>query len=324
MMIPSQMFLSIVIPLYDEYENVSQLYHEIKEVVGGLKKSYEIIFVDDGSQDNTRSVLKELAHRDSSVRVICLRKNFGQSAAMAAGFKISRGDVVITMDGDMQNDPRDMVLLLEEIGRGYDVVSGWRKDRKDKLILRRIPSRIANQLVCSVTELQLHDTGCALKAFRKEVIERLRLYGELHRFIPALSKIEGASISEMVVNHRPRKYGKSKYNLNRTFRVLMDLSSLNLFIKYLKNPFRFFGKVGVWFFMLGLLESVWIGYYLFIKNTALADLNVLVTLFFLLWVTGFQFVFMGLVASLIVRTGNRKKGHPIASYLSYQNGDRDE
>ncbi len=324
MMTQSKMFLSIVIPLYDEYENVSQLYHEIKEVVGGLKETYEIIFVDDGSRDGSRSLLRELTHRDSSVRVVCLRKNFGQSAAIAAGFKISRGDIVITMDGDRQNDPRDMTRLLKEIEKGYDVVSGWRKDRKDKLFLRKIPSKIANRLICSVTELQLHDTGCALKAFRKEVIQRLRLYGELHRFIPALSKIEGARISEMVVNHRPRIYGKSKYNLSRTFRVLMDLSSLNLFIKYLKNPFRFFGKMGVWFFVLGLLESIWIGYYLFVEKTALADLNVLVTLFFLLWVTGFQFMFMGLVASLIVRTGGRREGHPIASCLSYQNGDRDE
>ena len=255
---------------------------------------------------------------------ICFRKNFGQSAAMAAGFKFSQGDIVITMDGDMQNDPRDITRLLEEIRKGYDVVSGWRKDRKDKLILRKIPSQIANRLICSVTELQLHDTGCALKAFRKEIIQRLRLYGELHRFIPALSKIEGAQISEIIVNHRPRKYGKSKYNISRTFRVLMDLSSLNLFIKYLRNPFRFFGKIGVWFFIMGLLELIWIGYYLFIKHTSLTDLNVLVTLFFLLWVAGFQFIFMGLVASLIVKTGNRKKNYPIVSCLSYRTGDGDE
>jgi glycosyltransferase involved in cell wall biosynthesis len=324
-MIPKQnIFLSVVIPLFDERENVFLLYHEIGTVLGELKKPYEIIFVDDGSNDGTRSVLKELAESDSTIRVILFRKNFGQSAAMAAGFKASRGDIVVTLDGDMQNDPRDILELLKEMEKGYDVVSGWRKDRKDKMFLRKIPSQIANWLICSVTDLPLHDTGCSLKAFRREVIQRLRLYGELHRFIPALSKIEGARISEIIVNHRPRRYGKSKYNLSRTFRVLMDLSSLNLFIKYLRNPLRFFGKIGVWFFLFGILGLLWMGYIIFIQKIQIVDLNVIMTLLFLLWVAGFQFMFIGFIANLIVRTGNRRKIFPLASFLSYQSGERDE
>ncbi len=319
-----KIFLSVVVPFYNEYDNAVPLYHEIRLVLDKLQKPYEMIFVDDGSKDGTRSVLKKLAESDPTVRTILFRKNFGQSAAIAAGFKASRGDVVVTMDGDMQNDPRDILELLKEMEKDYDVVSGWRKDRKDKMILRKIPSRIANWLICSVTDLPLHDTGCSLKAFRREVVQRLRLYGELHRFIPALSKIEGARISEIIVNHRPRRYGKSKYNISRTFRVLMDLSSLNLFIKYLRNPFRFFGKIGVWFFFFGIVGSLWMGYIIFIQKVQIVDLNVIMTVLFLLWVAGFQFIFIGFVANLIVRTGNRRKDYPLASFLSYRSGERDE
>jgi glycosyltransferase involved in cell wall biosynthesis len=297
--------ISVVVPIYNEKENVPILYHSIKDVLEELGKSYEMVFVDDGSNDGTREVLKDLASKDSKLKVILLRKNFGQSAAMAAGFRTSRGSVVIAMDGDLQNDPRDIPVLLKKMEEGYDVVSGWRKNRKDRLILRRIPSKIANRLICSVTDVRLHDTGCSLKAFRGEVIHRIRLYGELHRFIPALARIEGARISEVVVNHHPRRFGKSKYTITRTFRVILDLSSLNLFLKYLRNPLRFFGMIGVFFFILSLFGTFWLGYRMIASQVSLIELNVPVTLVFLLWIAGFQFLFIGLIASLIVKTGDR-------------------
>ena len=297
--------ISIVVPVYNEKENVTLLFQSIKEVLEDLGKSYEILFVDDGSIDGTRKILVDLCRNDTVLKGILLRRNFGQSAAMAAGFRASRGDIVVAMDGDFQNDPRDIPNLLKKIDQGFDVVSGWRKNRKDKLILRKIPSRIANLLICSITDVKLHDTGCSLKAFRKEVIQRIRLYGELHRFIPALARVEGARISEVVVNHYPRRFGKSKYNITRTFRVLMDLMTLNLFLKYLRNPLRFFGKIGILFVSLGFLGTGWVAYQIISSNLQLSEMNVLVTLVFLLWITGFQFIFLGLVASLIVKTGDR-------------------
>ena len=316
-------FLSVVVPVYNERENAPLLYQSIKDVVVRLNKSYEIIFIDDGSTDGTREILRNLAGKDSCFRVIFFYRNFGQSAAMAAGFRASRGEVVVTMDGDLQNDPKDIPLLLEKMNEGYDVVSGWRKDRKDKLFIRKVPSRIANRLICSVTDVRLHDTGCALKAYKREVVKRIRLYGELHRFLPALARIEGARITEVVATHHHRRFGKSKYNLTRTFRVLMDLSSLNLFIKYLRNPLRFFGRIGIWFLLLGGLGTVWTGYKLLKKQVLVSDMNVVVTVIFLLVVAGLQFVFMGLVASLIVKTGERR-GFTLSPFVSYRHGETHE
>ena len=314
--------ISVVVPVFDERESVIPLYRSIKDVLDGLKRPYEMIFVDDGSMDGTRDILKELSEKDKTLRVVLCRRNFGQSAALAAGFKRVRGNLIVTMDGDLQNDPKDIPRLLEKMDEGYDVVTGWRKDRKDKLLLRRIPSIMANRLICSVTGVYLHDTGCALKAFRREVIDHIRLYGELHRFIPALAKVEGARITEVEVNHHPRRFGESKYNLSRTFRVLMDLTSLNIFLKYLRNPLRFFGKIGIGFLFLGFLVACWIAYRMGIHRFPLIDLNILVTLVFLLWVAGFQILFLGLVASLIVKTGTRF-GFTMASFLSLSHEERD-
>jgi glycosyltransferase involved in cell wall biosynthesis len=306
--------VSVVIPVYNEKENTSLLYRDLKTVLNGLKCRYEILFVDDGSTDGTREVLRDLSKKDSAVRTVFFRGNFGQSSAMAAGFQISRGEIVISMDGDLQNDPKEIPRLIEKLNEGYDVVSGWRKQRKDKFLSRRLPSWIANRLICSVTDVNLHDTGCSLKAYRKEVIKKIRLYGELHRFIPALAKVEGARISETAVNHLPRRFGKSKYNLTRTFRVLMDLGSLNLFLKYLRNPLRFFGMIGAWFFGSGIVLTAWVVYQIGTNSVPFYDLNVLVTLVFLLWAMGFQSLFLGLVAILIVRTGSRK-GYTLSPFL---------
>jgi glycosyltransferase involved in cell wall biosynthesis len=298
--------VSVVVPIYNERENVTLLYRSLKDVLKTLGRETEMVFVDDGSTDGTRDVLRGLAARDKALRVVLFRRNFGQSAAMAAGFRASRGEVVVTLDGDLQNDPADIPQLLSKIEEGYDVVSGWRKDRKDKLFIRKIPSRLANWLICSVTDVRLHDTGCSLKAFRRDVVDRIRIYGELHRFLPALARVEGARISEIVVRHHPRRFGKSKYNLTRTFRVLMDLSTLNLFLKYLRNPFRFFGSVGAWFFLAGAAACAWIGHRVLVAGAPFADVNVEVTLVFLCFVAGFQWLSLGAIASLIVKTGHRR------------------
>ncbi len=298
--------ISVVIPIYNEEENVALLYESITNVLSKLKQGYEIIMVDDGSKDKTLPILREIQKNDSHLRVIKFRGNFGQSAAMAAGFEAARGENVVAMDGDLQNDPKDIPMLLDKLDEGYDVVSGWRKNRKDKFLIRKVPSKIANRLICSVTGVELHDTGCSLKAFRKEVIKRISLYGELHRFIPALAKLEGAKITEVVVNHHARKYGVSKYNITRTFRVIMDLTSLNLFIKHLRNPLRFFGGLALVSLVFALLATIWGGILWSNNNYDISSFNILLTLIFLLIVTMFQFLFIGLLAALIVHTGKKK------------------
>ncbi len=298
--------ISLVVPLYNEEENVKLLYFKINDVLHRQGKEYEIIFIDDGSRDRTFDLLKEIHDENPKVKIIKFRGNFGQSAAMAAGFDAAKGEYVFAMDGDLQNDPKDIPRLLEKLEEGYDVVSGWRKNRKDKLVIRKIPSRIANKLICRVTGVMLHDTGCSLKVFRSEIIKRINLYGELHRFIPALAKIEGARITEMIVEHHPRKFGRSKYNITRTFRVIVDLMAMNLFIRYLKTPLRFFGKIGSLFIIFGLLSILWMLYRIYLFNKPLIDINVLLVSLFLFMATGIQFFVWGLLADLIVRTGKRK------------------
>jgi glycosyltransferase involved in cell wall biosynthesis len=298
--------ISVVVPIYNEEENVSLLFEAITQVMSKQKKSYEIIMVDDGSKDQTLFILRAIQKKDFHLRVIKFRGNFGQSAAMAAGFEAARGEKVVAMDGDLQNDANDIPMLLDKLDDGYDVVSGWRKNRKDKLILRKVPSKIANRLICSVTGVELHDTGCSLKAFRKNIIKRISLYGELHRFIPALAKLEGAKITEVVVNHHARKFGQSKYNITRTFRVIMDLTSLNLFIKHLRNPLRFFGGLALVSLAFAMLTTIWAGTLWTNNSYDISSFNILLTLIFLLIVTTFQFLFMGLLAALIVHTGKKR------------------
>ena len=303
---PETLDLSVVVPLYNEEDNVCPLYEAIDPVMRALGKSYEIIFVDDGSSDQTFPRLREIARKDGHVRVIKFRANGGQAAATDAGFELARGEIVIVMDGDLQNDPRDIPNLLAKMDEGYDLVSGWRKNRKDKLLLRKVPSKIANRIICSVTKVDLHDTGCALKAYRREVVKKINLYGELHRFLPALARVEGARITEIPVNHHARKYGQSKYGITRTFKVIMDLLSLNLFIKYLKKPIYFFGKLALLFFLFAVLglvamaQGMWRGVY------GPAELNILASLVFVFLASGLEFIFLGLVANLIYITGNKK------------------
>jgi len=298
--------ISVVIPVYNEEESVELLESRTREVLEKLGKTFEIVFVDDGSKDRTFALLEKNHQLHPTTKIVKFRGNYGQSAAMAAGFEAAKGDVVIAMDGDLQNDPKDIPRMLEKLDEGYDVVAGWRKNRRDKLIMRKIPSKIANKIICSVTKVQLHDTGCSLKVFRKEIIKKVKLYGELHRFIPALAKIEGARITEMAVTHHERQFGVSKYNISRTFRVIMDLTTLNLFIKHLKKPIHFFGMLGIIGLLIGSFAFSALVFQALVRHADTSYLNVLSTISFVFLVAGFGFIALGLLANLIVETGQRK------------------
>ncbi|WP_457568011.1 glycosyltransferase family 2 protein [Desulfurobacterium sp.] len=248
--------LSIVVPLYNEEENVDELYKQIKKVLDSLPLDYEIIFVDDGSEDRTVEKLEAIALNDKKVKVVEFARNFGQTPAMMAGMDIADGDVIITMDGDLQNDPEDIPRLLEKIVEGYDVVSGWRKNRKDATISRKLPSKIANWLIGRLTGIKIHDYGCSLKAYRSSVIKRVRLYGEMHRFIPAVVSTVTSpdKIIEIPVKHHPRKYGRSKYGISRTFKVIVDLFYVWFMKKYMQKPIHFFGGIGLLLLFIGLVS----------------------------------------------------------------------
>ncbi len=301
-----QPHLSVVAPVYNEVENVERLWDALYPVLQALDKPYEVVLVDDGSRDGTREKLRELASRYPMLRVILFRANFGQSAAMAAGFEASRGEIVVAMDSDLQNDPADIPLLLAKMAEGYDVVSGWRKDRKDKWLLRKVPSKIANRLICSITDVRLHDTGCSLKAFRGEILRRISLYGELHRFIPALTRMEGARITELAVRHHARRFGQSKYNLSRTFRVIMDLTTIRLLMRHLRNPLSFYFQFAFGTMLAAGLCLAVGSYKVMVRHVPWSDLNILFTLIVLLTATSLQFVFLGLIGRIIVESGSRR------------------
>jgi len=307
--------LSIVIPLLNEEENIPKLYREISEVLTGINRDHEIVFVDDGSTDTSLQLLKELQQKDSSVVVVSFRKNFGQTAAMAAGFDYARGDVIITMDADLQNDPRDIPLLLEKVDEGFDVVTGWRYDRKDPFINRRLPSMIANKIISKTTGVNLHDYGCTLKAFRKEVIKTIKLYGEMHRFIPAIASGMGISIAEVKVNHRARMFGTSNYGISRSFRVILDLLTVKFLLSYATRPIHVFGIFGLASSGLGGL----IAFVMIIQRQfwriPMGDRPLLLLAILLLFM-GVQFITIGLLAELQARTYHESQDKPI--YYEHQ------
>jgi glycosyltransferase involved in cell wall biosynthesis len=239
------MYVSIVIPIFNERENIRPLYDSLSPVLAGLGQPYEIVFVDDGSRDGSYDELLGLSRLDTNVKIVRFRRNFGQTAAMAAGIDHSSGQVIVTMDGDLQNDPADIPLMLDKLREGYDLVHGWRKDRQDALVHRKIPSKIANWLIARVTGFPVRDLGCTLKAMRREVAEDLQLYGEMHRFIPILASWQGARCAEVITRHHPRTRGQTKYGLWRTFRVLMDLVTVKYLIQYSVSPMKLFGGIGV-------------------------------------------------------------------------------
>lgn len=294
------MNVSIVIPIYNEEENINILYEKLKSSLNKLSLLYEIIFVNDGSKDNSLNLLKDIQKKDETVVVINFRRNFGQTAAFAAGFGYAMGDVVITMDGDLQNDPEDIKKMIDKINEGYDVVSGWRKNRKDPFINRRLPSMIANYLISKVTGVFLHDYGCSLKAYRKEIVKNVKLYGEMHRFIPALANEIGAKIAEVETTHHPRLYGKSKYGISRTYKVILDLIMVKFFQSFFTKPLRAFGFFGLGSSLLGVLIALKLTFEKFYYKVDIGG-RPLLSLSILLIIIGIQLIGMGLLGEFLVR-----------------------
>lgn len=293
--------LSIVIPVFNEVQNLEILYNEITQSCQALRKKYEIIFIDDGSTDESPTVLKQINQQDPSVVIIRLRKNFGQTAALSAGFDHARGEIIITLDADLQNDPEDFSLLINKIEEGYDIVSGWRINRKDNFITRRLPSSLANWLISAITRVKLHDYGCTLKAFKKDVVKNINLYGEMHRFIPAIASHMGVSIAEIKVNHRPRRFGKSKYSVLRFTKVILDLLTVKFLLSYSTRPLQIFGIFGITSGFIGGAIGLILSYQRLVLKSGSAD-RPLLLLAVLLLVIGFQFITLGLLAEILVRT----------------------
>ncbi len=304
--------ISLIIPVFNEEENLEALQQEITEALEKLKGRYdsEIVYVDDGSSDRSFSILKALRKKDPRVKIIRFRKNYGQTAALAAGFDNASGDVVITMDADRQNDPNDIPLILEKINEGFDVVSGWRKDRKDPFINRRLPSMMANGLISMITKVHLHDYGCTLKAYRKNVIKNINLYGEMHRFIPAIASWLGVTIAEVPVNHRPRVAGKSKYGISRTVRVILDLITVKFLLSFSTRPIQFFGLLGIISGGVGGLIGLYLSIIKYVFNQSIGG-RPLLMLAVLLILIGVQFVSMGLLGELMARTYHETQGKRI-------------
>ncbi|HPF38688.1 MAG TPA: glycosyltransferase family 2 protein [Phycisphaerae bacterium] len=309
--------VSIVAPVHNEEENLEDLHAELSGVLKSANLDYEVIYVDDGSRDSSLKILKSIADRDDRVIVVELRRNFGQTAAMAAGIEHSCGDVIIPIDADLQNDPNDIPRMLETLNGTprYDIVSGWRKDRKDKMVTRRIPSQIANKIIARVTNVPIHDFGCTLKAYRREVLEDVSLSSDLHRFLPALAAWHGANIKELVVNHRPRTRGVTKYGLGRTIRVLLDLVIVKFLGTYMTKPLLFFGKIGMWtlaiaLVILGVAVGQKFGYFGQPEKLNL-NKNILVSLSALLAFLTVQCVMFGLIAELLVRVYQDGRGRQI-------------
>jgi len=299
--------LSVVIPVYNEAENLEPLYQELAVQCPELGRTYEILFIDDGSKDDSFAVLKGIQKRDKKVKVIRFRKNFGQTAAMSAGFDYARGDIIITLDADLQNDPKDFPLLLSKIEEGYDIVAGWRKRRFDKFLTRRLPSVMANWLISRITGVKLHDYGCTLKAFRYEVVKSIKLYGELHRFIPAIASNIGVSIAEVPVNHRPRIHGKSKYTILRAVKVVLDIITVKFLLSYSTKPLQIFGLCGLISGGIGGILLLVLGYQRLILRVSMAN-RPLLLLSILLTILGIQFITLGLLAEIMVRAYHEAAG----------------
>jgi len=308
-MIKVNNLISIVVPVYNESESIKLLINEIFNVMDSHKLQFELIIVNDGSVDNTINVLENLSIKIKQLTVINLRKNYGQTAALAAGFDNLNGEIIVTLDGDLQNDPRDIPKLITKLKEGYDLICGWRFQRKDKLLNRRIPSKIANRLIGNVTGIHLHDYGCSLKAFKREIIDDIKLYGELHRFLPVLANIEGAKIKEIKVNHRSRKYGHSKYGIDRTFRVLMDLLTVWFMNKFLTRPMYVFGFIGI----ISIFSSFIISSYLIVLKFFGENIGNRPLLIFalILGIAGVQLFSFGLLGELLMRTYHESQNRPI-------------
>ncbi len=302
-------YLSIILPVYNEAKNIKLQYNKIIKGIKPIKKKYEIIFIDDGSTDQSFENLSNLAKTDKNLKIIQFRRNFGQTAAMAAGIEYARGEIIIFMDADLQNDPNDIKKLLDKLDEGYDVVSGWRVNRKDKLFLRKIPSKIANKIISIISEVPLHDTGCSLKAYRSDILKKVKLYGEMHRFIPVHASWIGARIAEIPVNHHARKYGESKYGIRRTFKVLLDLLTIKFMGSFSTKPIYLYGGLGLILFILSFISSLAVILMKIFKNTNMTG-NPLLLLTVLFVLMSFLLTLMGIQAEIMIRIYHENQNKP--------------
>ena len=302
--------ISVVIPVYNEEDNVELLYDKLLVSLNGVGRTWEVIFIDDGSIDSSYKQLERIASEDRRVQVVSFVRNFGQTAALAAGIDHSRGKIIIPMDADLQNDPADICRLLDKMDEGYDVVSGWRKNRQDEFLTRLIPSWTANKIISVISNVRLHDYGCSLKAYRREVIKNVRLYGEMHRFVPIYASWYGAKVAEIPVNHYARQYGQSKYGLSRTFKVVLDLITVKFMSSYFTKPIYVFGTAGLVSMGVSFLAFVWMVVLKYGYHTTFIEtpLPILVSMFFMV---GVQFVMMGLLAEILMRTYHESQGKRI-------------
>ena len=308
----SNQIVSIVVPLYNEQENIRPLYTRLTDVLNRLRQPYELVFVDDGSRDQTPEILAEIYEQDSRVCVLRLRRNFGQAAALQAGFDFAQGDIIISMDGDLQHDPEDIPEFLAQMAKGYDVVSGWRVARKDAWLTRRLPSRVANWMMAQLSGMPLHDFGTTFKAYRREVLHNIHLYGELHRFIPALASWSGATVAEIPIKNTVREKGRSHYGLSRTFRVLLDLIGIKFLLDYSTRPLHFFGLLS----LMGVGVGGGIGFFLFyekvfLRRPIMLEHGPLLFVAMLLFLAGIQFLSVGLIGEMLSRTYYESQRKPI-------------
>ena len=318
--------VSIVIPVFNEAENVGPLHEEIAAAIKSRPEDYEIIFINDGSSDGSLAALKSIRSLDARVKIIHFRKNFGQSAAISAGFAFCHGEVVITMDADLQNDPAHIPQLVDKISEGFDIVNGWRKDRHDKWLTRKVPSFFGNKLISWITGTKLHDYGCTLRGFRNDVVKNLKLYGEMHRYIPALASRMGIKSTEILVNHRARKFGKSKYGLGRTFRVVIDLISLKFLLAYSHRPLQIFGGVGLMMILTGMGSGLYLTYAKFLLNQGIAGRPLLFFTLLMIFL-GFQAISLGLLAEMLSRIyheGLNKNEYAIRELIGFEDENIDD
>lgn len=307
---PGEPFLSLVIPVYNESPNLTALHQDLSVVLAAMAVDHEIIYVDDGSTDQSLAVLKEIAAHDEAVTVIQFRRNFGQTAALAAGIDLATGQVVVCMDADLQNDPADIPRLLAKLAEGYDLVSGWRQKRQDHWLWRQLTSAVANRIISLITKVKLHDYGCTLKAYRRDLLDHIRLYGQMHRFIPALAVFVGASLAEIPVNHRPRLHGKSKYGLGRTFIVILDLLTVKFLNSFSLHPLNLFGGSGLALIGLSFVTGTIMVFQKLVYHQSIIQTPLLL-LSALLFILGFHSILMGLTAELVVRTYFESQNKPI-------------
>jgi len=301
--------LSVLIPVYNEEENLSLLCDKLTETLRKTAKAYEIIFVDDGSSDGTLEMLLDLRNKNPNIKIISFSRNFGQTAALSAGIDFSKGDILIPMDGDLQNDPEDILLLLKKIDEGYDVVSGWRKNRRDPFLTRRLPSIVANKIISLIGGVYLHDYGCTLKAYRRDILKNIKLYGEMHRFIPIYAEWIGARVAEIPVRHFPRKGGSSKYGMSRIFKVILDLMVVKFLLSYSQKPIYIFGGMGLLMILGAFLAGVYATYLKYFKGTSFI-LTPLPLLCVFLLLSGFLSILMGFLAEVLTRTYYESQGKP--------------